>query len=106
MKVVTLDGESFTVNYETKNAFGGEPGVLYYEFAERPGELFKADRTMDMTRITLQNAEFDALDNLVRKYAVLTKVAVVDDDYPEVRHYYETALRDFVAAMKANGRFE
>jgi hypothetical protein len=48
MKRVYLDGEVFTVNFETTNAFGGEPGVLYYEFMERPGELFKSDRTRPM----------------------------------------------------------
>lgn len=41
---VELGGEIFTVVYATNAASGGEPGVLYYEFAERPGELFKATR--------------------------------------------------------------
>lgn len=41
---VELGGEIFTVIYATNDASGGEPGVLYYEFAERPGDLFKAIR--------------------------------------------------------------
>lgn len=44
MKVRVDDEYIFTVYHATNNAFGGEPGVLYYEFIERPGELFKAAR--------------------------------------------------------------
>jgi hypothetical protein len=43
-KQVFLDGETFTVAFETLHAFGGTSGVLYYEFKERPGELFLASR--------------------------------------------------------------
>jgi hypothetical protein len=43
---VRVDGhdEVFTVTYVTNNAYGGKPGVLYYELAERPGEMFNASR--------------------------------------------------------------
>ena len=54
--------------------------------------------------IKLQNKEFDALDNLIKKYKMLECVAVVDDDYPRVRHYYEGALSLFIEACKNNGR--
>lgn len=53
-------------------------------------------------RIKLQNAEFDALEKLIKAYDTLCKVPVVDNDYPEVRHYYESALRNFIDALKAN----
>lgn len=55
-------------------------------------------------RIGLQNAEFFALAKLVKKFEVLMNVPVVDDDYPEYRHYYESALRMFLEACSANGR--
>ena len=54
--------------------------------------------------IKLQNKEFDALDNLIKKYKMLECVAVVDDDYPRVRHCYENALNLFIEACKNNGR--
>lgn len=40
----------------------------------------------------------------VRQRNRLYRTAVVDDDYPEVRHDYEGALRKFMRALKANGR--
>jgi hypothetical protein len=51
-----------------------------------------------------QNVEFDAMDRLAKEWRRLQLTAVVDDDYPEVRHDYEGACRDFLAACKANGR--
>lgn len=57
-------------------------------------------------RMKTQRAEFDALDALIQANRALDVTAVVDDDYPEVRHVWEGALATFVAAMKANGRFE
>lgn len=64
--------------------------------------------TMDeqLTRVKLQRAEFDAADKLASALRAHNMTAVVDDDYPEVRHRYESALATLVAAMKANGRFE
>lgn len=32
--------------------------------------------------------------------------AIVDDDYPQVRHEWEGALASLMDAMKANGRFK
>lgn len=46
---VKLDDRIFTVAFATNGALGGEPGVLYYEFAERPGELFRADRCIEFS---------------------------------------------------------
>lgn len=60
------------------------------------------DMKETMKRLELQNAEFDALRALGEKFRNLERTPVVDDDYPEVRHYYESALRAFVAALKAN----
>ena len=58
----------------------------------------------NMTRIDLQNAEFKALRALATRWEALQQVPVVDDDYPEFRHRYESAMRDFIDAIKANGR--
>lgn len=54
--------------------------------------------------IALQNAEFDAVGELLERYRILTLVAVVDDDYPRVRHEYESALRATLQACYDNGR--
>lgn len=59
-----------------------------------------------MDKTDLQNAEFDALTKLSDEWAKLQRIAVVDDDYPEARHYYESALKTFIAAAAANGRIE
>jgi hypothetical protein len=60
--------------------------------------------SMNDDRIALQNAEFDALNKLIEKYQTLCTIAVVDDDYPEFRHYYEGALKNFIDALRKNGR--
>jgi hypothetical protein len=58
-----------------------------------------------MAKIELQNKEFDAVHELSKAYSDgIQTTAVVDDDYPMVRHRYETALRTLLAACKANGR--
>lgn len=59
---------------------------------------------MTMCTMETQTAEFDALQNLCECWRKLTLTAVVDDDYPEMRHYYEGALRAFLLACRANGR--
>lgn len=56
--------------------------------------------------IETMSKEFDAADKLSNQLRRLNMTAVVDDDYPSVRHDYESALRDFIEAMKNNGRFE
>lgn len=62
----------------------------------------RAMATDIIDRLKLQNDEFDALDDLIKIYNSLP--AVVDDDYPRMRHYYESALKDFFKACKNNGR--
>lgn len=62
------------------------------------------DQMRKPDRLDLQNKEFDTLTVLAAKWKTLQQVAIVDDDYPEYRHYYESALKDFVDALKANGR--
>jgi NTP pyrophosphatase (non-canonical NTP hydrolase) len=52
--------------------------------------------------IALQNAEFDALTQLAKEWRRLQMTPVVDDDYPEVRHGYESVLQSFVDALTAN----
>jgi len=61
-------------------------------------------RIDNMQGIDRQNAEFDALTKLTKQWETLQRVAVVEDDYPEYRHRYEGALRDFIVALKNNGR--
>jgi hypothetical protein len=66
-----------------------------------------AERTVEQLnieeRMGLQKAEFDALDDLIRAYKNMP--AVVDDDYRMMRHYYETALTNFIGALNNNRRF-
>lgn len=53
----------------------------------------------------LQNEEYVALKALAKAYHDgICKVAVVDDDFPHVKHRYEGALQDFIRALRANGR--
>jgi hypothetical protein len=66
------------------------------------GRVANLSATMD--GIEKQNAEFDALDVLIICYQRMMRVAVVDDDYPEVRHQYETAMKVFIVAAANNGR--
>lgn len=51
-----------------------------------------------------QKAEFDAVASLARTYNNLPPI--VDDSYPEARHYYERAVRELIIACTANGRIE
>lgn len=55
-------------------------------------------------RIELQNKEFDAVSELAKQYRRIVMTAIVDDDYPEVRHQYESAARALLRAFVANGR--
>jgi hypothetical protein len=60
----------------------------------------------DTAAMDRQNAEFDALTKLVEAFRIHNTVAVVDDDYPEVRHKYEAALKDFLRICSANRPFD
>lgn len=57
-----------------------------------------------MDAIAKQNKEFDAVERLLKEWRRLQMTPVVDDDYPEVRHYYESAMRDLIDAIRNNGR--
>jgi NTP pyrophosphatase (non-canonical NTP hydrolase) len=59
-----------------------------------------------MESLEKQSAEFTAAAasaEQVRRHAL---TAVVDDDYPAVRHDYEHALGALIMAMRSNGRFD
>jgi hypothetical protein len=60
---------------------------------------------MQQQRIAYQTAEFDAVEKLAEQYRRLSLTAVVDDDYPAVRHDYENALKALLEACAYNGRF-
>lgn len=51
-----------------------------------------------------QGKEFNCVENLSRAYQQIQQTAIVDDDYPAVRHRYEAALHAFLRACKDNGR--
>lgn len=53
-----------------------------------------------------QNKEFDAVEALAKAYKNITLVPVVDDDYPEVRHIYESCVKTIIDAFKLNGRIK
>lgn len=57
-------------------------------------------------RMQTQSDEFHSLESLTSQWRLLAGTAVVDDDYPSVRHVFESRLADFIDKMKANGRFE
>lgn len=57
-------------------------------------------------RMETQSAEFDAMDDLSKAWRTLTMVAIVDDDYPMVRHRYESCLQTFITKLRENGRFD
>lgn len=59
---------------------------------------------MNFEAIDRQNAEFDSLTALAKEWESLRHIAVVDDDYPEARHKYESRLKTFIDALRANGR--
>lgn len=57
---------------------------------------------IDFAQLKLQSDEFDAVSELARAYNNLPPV--VDDDYPEMRHYYESAMRTLIDRIRKNGR--
>lgn len=60
-----------------------------------------SEKTRD-ERIEAQGKEFDKLEILCQKYRSLP--LIVDDNYPEARHYYERALCEFISALRENDR--
>lgn len=69
-------------------------------------DTYNGWRLVDIAAMKRQNQEFDALENLIAAYQAHKAVTVVDDDYPEVRHNYETMLAAFIAAYRANRPLE
>lgn len=59
---------------------------------------------MTIDRIALQNREFDAARHFAKKLEQCLATPVVDDDYPEMRHYYEAATYNLLRAFSENGR--
>jgi NTP pyrophosphatase (non-canonical NTP hydrolase) len=55
-------------------------------------------------RMVLQNAEFEAVKQLAKDYERLSLTPPVDDDYPEIRHGYESGLSTLIDALRASGR--
>ena len=55
-------------------------------------------------KIKAQKDEFDAVARLAKCYNSLPPI--VDDYYPEARHYYESAMRQLIDAIRANGRIQ
>lgn len=51
-----------------------------------------------LAAIHIQNGEFDALNDLAKRWDTLQRVPVVDDDYPEVRSRYEGTMMAFLRA--------
>lgn len=49
-----------------------------------------------------QSDEFKAVDKLAKAFNALP--AIVDDDYPEARHVYESRMRALIDAIRENGR--
>lgn len=57
---------------------------------------------MKKDKIALQNAEFDAGRAFVSALRRCLDTPVVDDDYPQMRYHYESALRTLLEAVRAN----
>jgi NTP pyrophosphatase (non-canonical NTP hydrolase) len=55
-----------------------------------------------LARMKPQSDEFDAAQEFAR--ALRNLPAIVDDDYPEMRHYYERAVQHLIRAFIGNGR--
>jgi hypothetical protein len=56
----------------------------------------------DSAGIERQRREFDAVNWLAIRWQTLSMTPVVDDDYPEARHNYESALKTLIDALKVN----
>ena len=61
-----------------------------------------SDTAQIIEKMKPQSDEFEALCNLWKAYDAMPPI--VDDDYPEMRHYYERAIREFVEKITLNGR--
>lgn len=62
----------------------------------------KIDKEEFNKRMDRQNAEFAAVAQLAIDYRRVSMTPVVDDDYPEVRHGYESAMSELLRVLKEN----
>jgi hypothetical protein len=86
---LNADEKTFAQNQVEKRPFAQPTKTNSKETSKRDG-------------IALMNAEFDALEKLQKATRRMHDTPVVDDDYPEMRHYYNSALQDFIDALKNN----
>lgn len=87
--LATVDAEMLGIGYLV-NGIRIDPNTVHMFFAAPSGDK--------------QNTEFAAMENLARAWKSIQQTAIVDDDYPAVRHVYERAVNTFLVACKANGR--
>lgn len=59
---------------------------------------------MPIDPMKTQTDEFAAVNKLAYQWKRIQLTPIVDDDYPSVRHDYESAMRGLIDAIKANGR--
>lgn len=62
--------------------------------------------SLNFSVLEKQSREFDAVEKLSKCYKNIQLTPIVDDDYPEIRHHYESAIYELIQAMKNNGRFK
>ena len=55
-------------------------------------------------KMETQRLEFEAMAELAKQWRRIQMTPIVDDDYPEVRHGYESALNEFLRKCFENGR--
>lgn len=61
-----------------------------------------ADVEKIIEQIDRQNAEFEALQKLCQEREALMRVPIVDDEYPEARHRYDSARMAFLDVVVKN----
>lgn len=50
------------------------------------------------------NAEFKALDEVIKQYKRIQMTPCIDDDFPQVLFEYDQSVRTFLDKCKDNGR--
>lgn len=69
------------------------------------GFLTEYDAMTTEDRIQLQRDEFAAADGVATHIGRINMTAVVDDDWPQVKHEYDRAVVEFVSrAIENRGR--
>jgi hypothetical protein len=102
-----IDGEFVLIDDSVKQ-LASDMGIRSTQLAEDIHRSKYGERTIEggarLDRMETQGAEFDKVRDLIEAYRGLPPI--VDDDYPEARHYYERAVRELIAAFEANGRMQ